>query len=186
MPATRLRIFISSVQKEFASERRDLKAFLLGDAFLKRFVADVFLFEELPARDQRADDLYLAEVEACDIYIGIFGNEYGHEDADGLSPTEREYLHATKLRRTRLIFVWGQEDKTRSAKMKNLIRRASAELVRRRVADMPSLNAEVYASLVDVRLAMPRSMFSLPVRSTTRRTPRNSANWAASLCSRPA
>ena len=149
MPATRLRIFISSVQKEFASERRDLKAFLLGDAFLKRFVADVFLFEELPARDQRADDLYLAEVEACDIYIGIFGNEYGHEDADGLSPTEREYLHATKLRRTRLIFVWGQEDKTRSAKMKNLIRRASAELVRRRVADMPSLNAEVYASLVD-------------------------------------
>ena len=149
MPATRLRIFISSVQKEFSSERRDLKAFLLGDAFLKRFVADVFLFEELPARDQRADDLYLAEVEACDIYIGIFGNEYGHEDADGLSPTEREYLHATKLRRTRLIFVWGQEDKTRSAKMKNLIRRASAELVRRRVADMPSLNAEVYASLVD-------------------------------------
>ncbi|TSA35897.1 MAG: DUF4062 domain-containing protein [Verrucomicrobiaceae bacterium] len=149
MPATRLRIFISSVQKEFASERRDLKAFLLGDAFLKRFVADVFLFEELPARDQRADDLYLAEVEACDIYIGIFGNEYGHEDAGGLSPTEREYLHATKLRRTRLIFVWGQEDMTRSAKMKNLVRRASAELVRRRVADMPSLNAEVYASLVD-------------------------------------
>ena len=162
MPATRLRIFISSVQKEFASERRDLKAFLLGDAFLKRFVADVFLFEELPARDQRADDLYLAEVEACDIYIGIFGNEYGHEDADGLSPTEREYLHATKLRRTRLIFVWGQEDKTRSPKMKHLIRRASAELVRRRVADMPALTAEVYASLVDYldrRGAFKRSPF---------------------------
>ncbi len=149
MPATRLRIFISSVQKEFSDARRDLKAFLLGDAFLKRFVAEVFLFEELPAQDQRADDLYLSEVEACDIYIGILGNEYGQEDAEGLSPTEREYLHATKLRRTRLIFVWGQEDKTRSAKMKNLIRRASAELVRRRVADMPSLNAEVYASLVD-------------------------------------
>ena len=28
MPATRLRIFISSVQKEFAQQRLDLKAFL--------------------------------------------------------------------------------------------------------------------------------------------------------------
>ncbi len=149
MPATRLRIFISSVQNEFASQRRDLKAFLLGDAFLKRFVADVFLFEELPAQDQRADDLYLGEVEASDIYLGIFGDEYGHQDADGLSPTEHEYLHATKMRRTRLIYVWGQDDKARSPKMRNLIRRASAELVRRRVADMPSLNSEVYASLVD-------------------------------------
>lgn len=57
MPATRLRIFVSSVQKEFAALRRDLKAFLLGDAFLRRFVAEVFLFEDLPASDQRADHL---------------------------------------------------------------------------------------------------------------------------------
>lgn len=55
MTITRKRIFISSVQKEFAQVRRDLKAFLLGDAVLRRFVSDVFLFEELPARDQRAD-----------------------------------------------------------------------------------------------------------------------------------
>ena len=32
MPATRLRIFVSSVQKEFEPLRHDLKAFLLGDA----------------------------------------------------------------------------------------------------------------------------------------------------------
>jgi hypothetical protein len=49
MTTTRKRIFISSVQKEFAQVRRDLKAFLLGDAVLRRFVSDVFLFEELPA-----------------------------------------------------------------------------------------------------------------------------------------
>ena len=35
MAATRLRIFISSVQKEFARQRHDLKAFLLGDAVLR-------------------------------------------------------------------------------------------------------------------------------------------------------
>ena len=71
MPATRLKIFISSVQKEFARLRRDLKAFLLGDAVLRRFVSEVFLFEDLPARDQRADAVYLQEVERCDIYLGI-------------------------------------------------------------------------------------------------------------------
>ncbi len=50
MPATRLKIFISSVQKEFQDIRRDLKAFLLGDAVLRRFISEVFLFEELLKR----------------------------------------------------------------------------------------------------------------------------------------
>lgn len=45
----RYKIFISSVQKEFQDIRRDLKAFLIGDAVLRRFISDVFLFEELPA-----------------------------------------------------------------------------------------------------------------------------------------
>ena len=49
-----LRIFISSVQKEFAEERGALKAYLLGDALLNRFF-DVFLFEDLPASDRRAE-----------------------------------------------------------------------------------------------------------------------------------
>ena len=105
MPATRLRIFLSSVQGEFAQVRRDLKAFLLGDAVLRRFVADVFLFEDLPARDQRADAAYLEQVERCDVYLGLFGYEYGSHDGAGVSPTEREYDHATQRRKTRLVFV---------------------------------------------------------------------------------
>ncbi len=70
MPATRLKIFISSVQEEFHDIRRDLKAFLLGDAVLRRFISEVFLFEKLPAKDRRADQVYLEAVEHCDIYIG--------------------------------------------------------------------------------------------------------------------
>jgi hypothetical protein len=149
MAATRLRIFISSVQKEFETLRRDLKAFLLGDAALRRFVSEVFLFEELPASDQRADEVYLSEVQRCDIYLGIFGYEYGNEDAQGISPTEHEYACATTHRKTRLIYVWGTDETRRAPKMKKLIRRASAELVRRRVDDTNALNSEVYASLVD-------------------------------------
>src|SRR3990172_10100299 len=148
MPATRLKIFISSVQKEFAQIRQDLKAFLLGDAFLHRFVSEVFLFEELPAKDRRADQVYLEEVERCDIYLGIFGYEYGYEDDNGVSPTEHEYNHATRLKKTRLIYVWGTDEKKRAPKMRQLVSKASSQLIRRRVDDVSALTSEVYASLV--------------------------------------
>lgn len=146
---TRLRIFISSVQKEFAQQRLNLKAFLLGDAVLRRFVAEVFLFEELPASDRRADQVYLDEVKRCDIYLGIFGYEYGFEDQDGVSPTEHEFDHATRYDKPRLIYVWGTEDKKRTPKMQALVRKASGELIRRRVDDMSALTAEVYSSMVE-------------------------------------
>jgi hypothetical protein len=47
-------IFISSVQKELAEERRAVKAFVEGDPLLRRYFT-VFLFEDLPASDRRAD-----------------------------------------------------------------------------------------------------------------------------------
>ena len=149
MAAARLKIFISSVQSEFKQIRQDLKAFLMGDAFLHRFVADVFLFEELPAKDRRSDEVYLAEVKRCDIYLGIFGYEYGGEDQDGVSSTEHEYNHATKHRKTRLIYVWGVDEKKRSPKMQKLVSRASAEVIRRRIDNVNALTSAVYASLVD-------------------------------------
>jgi ATP-dependent DNA helicase RecG len=149
MPATRLKIFISSVQKEFQQIRQDLKSFLLGDAVLRRFVSEVFLFEDLPAGDRRADEVYLDEVQRCDVYLGIFGNDYGAEDKEGVSSTEREFLCATQHHKTRLIYVWGMDDKNRSAKMLKLIHRAGHELIRRRVADVSALTSEVYASLVE-------------------------------------
>jgi hypothetical protein len=149
MAATRLKIFISSVQKEFAQVRQDLKAFLLGDAVLQRFISEVFLFEDLPAKDRRVDEVYLKEVERCDIYLGLFGYEYGYEDQNGVSPTEHEYDHATGHKKTRLIYVWGSEEKKRAPKMRHLVSKASGQLVRRRVEDASALTAEVYASLVD-------------------------------------
>jgi hypothetical protein len=149
MAAARLKIFISSVQSEFKQIRQDLKAFLMGDAFLHRFVADVFLFEELPAKDRRSDEVYLDEVKRCDIYLGIFGYEYGGEDQSGVSPTEQEYNHATKHRKTRLIYVWGADEKRRSPKMQKLVSRASAEVIRRRIDNVNALTSAVYASLVD-------------------------------------
>ena len=81
---TPLRIFISSVQTEFAQERAALRDYLRGDPLMRRFF-EVFLFEEVPASDHRPDALYLDEVERCELYVGLFGNEYGTEDEeDGL------------------------------------------------------------------------------------------------------
>ena len=37
-----------------------------------------------------AQQVYLREVEMADIYMGLYGNQYGYQDAEGVSPTERE------------------------------------------------------------------------------------------------
>ena len=66
-----MKIFISSVQKEFAMERKALTGYLSGDPMLHRFF-EYFLFEDQPAVNQRPDQCYLDEVDRCDIYLGIF------------------------------------------------------------------------------------------------------------------
>jgi len=86
----RFKVFISSVQREFAAQRQILAEYVRKDALLGKFF-DVFLFEEEPACDVEARNLYLPEVEKSDIYLGILGAQFGNADADGVSPTEREY-----------------------------------------------------------------------------------------------
>ena len=125
-----MKIFISSVQKELVAERKALAGYLAGDPLLRRFF-DYFLFEDQPAADQRADQCYLEEVDRSDIYLGIFGNEYGWEDAEGFSPTHREFNRATETGKSRLIYVKGADDGVRHPKMRALINEAGASLIRR-------------------------------------------------------
>jgi len=143
-----MRIFISSVQKEMSVERRAVNDFIESDPLLRRFFT-VFLFENLPASDQRADSVYLAEVDRCDLYLGLFGNDYGFEDSKGLSPTEREFDRATVQGKPRLIFVKGSDEINRHPKMQALIHKAGNQLIRRRFANVSELNAAIYASLVN-------------------------------------
>ena len=60
------RIFISSVQSEFARERKSLAKYIREDALLGDFF-DVFLFEEQPAKNRTAKSVFLEEVAACDV-----------------------------------------------------------------------------------------------------------------------
>ena len=143
-----LRIFISSVQKEFAAERRAIRSFVGSDPLLSRFF-EVFLFEDVPASNRRADEVYLTEVDRCDVYLGLFGNDYGFEDAEGVSPTEREFDRATAEGKTRLVFVKGTDDRARHPKMQALVRKAGAQLIRRRFSGIPELTTALDASLVE-------------------------------------
>ena len=144
---TRHPLFFSSVQKEFAAERLALRDFLQGDPLLRRFFEPV-LFEDLPASDRRADELYLGLVDQCELYVGLFGSEYGSVDSEGLSPTEREFQRAGERGKTRLIFLKAADDTSRDPRMLALIRQAETSLVRRRFATSAELIAGLYAALV--------------------------------------
>ena len=139
------RIFISSVQREFAKERKALASYIRQDAILGKFF-EVFLFEEVPAQERKADGVYLSEVDECDIYLGIFGHAYGNVDSSGVSATEREYQRAAKKHKPRICFVdksIGDTDPRQAA----FLSRVNADVVRRGFVGYDDLRTAVYAAL---------------------------------------
>ena len=142
-----IRVFISSVQSEFATERRALAAFLRSDALLGKFF-ETFIFEELPATDRRANKMYLDEVRRSDIYIGLIGQEYGREDKEGVSPTEREFEHATLHHKVRYIFLTRHNSSERHPKASAFRKKIDTSLVRKTFSGQTDLIRQVYHSLV--------------------------------------
>ena len=141
----KFRIFISSVQSEFASERRRLCDYIRQDALLGRLFVP-FLFEDLPAEDQNAREAYLSEAARSEVYVGLFGERYGFEDEEGVSPTEREFDAATQHTRYRLVFI--KQVAERHPKEQNLIDKAEQAVVRKAFNSYEQLQMAVYAALV--------------------------------------
>lgn len=143
-----IKVFISSVQAEFAEERRSLFDYIQTDSLLGRFFVP-FIFENEPAGNMKAQAVYLNEVAECDIYLGLFGCRYGYEDAEGISPTEREYDLATLEHKHRLIFITRLEGRRkRHPKQAALIEKAERSVVRKAFSDFEELRSAVYDSLV--------------------------------------
>ena len=113
------KVFISSVQKEFEQERTALQLYLQDDALLSGFFVP-YLFEADAADGAAPDAIYLDEVVASDIYIGLLGTDYGYEDADGVSPTEREFDLASTEGLSRWIYIKGDHTTQRHDKEKAL------------------------------------------------------------------
>ena len=142
---SKIKIFISSVQSEFEFQRLMLFEYINSDALLGMFF-DVFIFEKIPANSSTVQEVYLKEVEKCDIYIGIFGEKYGYEDEKGISPTEKEFNLATELYKTKFIFI--SENKNRHPKEEKLIEKAEQFVVRKSFNSDIELKTSVYNSLI--------------------------------------
>lgn len=115
----KLRIFVSSVQKELENERIAITELVSSDPFLDRHIKAI-LFEELPASANSAEAAYLMALRSCDIYIGILGFEYGRKGLDGFSATHREYIEAKRLGMPTFFFIKGDntQDARRDEEMK--------------------------------------------------------------------
>ncbi|RHJ82340.1 DUF4062 domain-containing protein [Parabacteroides sp. AM08-6] len=143
----RIKIFISSVQSEFIEERAMLCHYIRTDVLLGKFF-EPFIFEEVPANEYSTSHVFLKEVELCDIYLGLYGNLYGYEDEEGVSPTEREYDLASALHKSRLIYIKSVDEEKRHPKETALIKKAEQDIVRKTFVDIDGLRTSVYASLI--------------------------------------
>ena len=144
---TPTRIFIGGAQREFARERAHLCGYLRGDPLMRRFF-EVLVPEPDPTRDGLPGAARRDAVEHCDIYVGLFGTDYGIEDDAGISPVEREFDQAVAFGKHRLIFVKGAEEAERRPGMGALIDKAQAGIARRRFTTPAELVAGLYAALL--------------------------------------
>ena len=141
------RIFISSVQREFARERKALADYIRRDALFGRFF-EVFIFEETPAASDSAQKVYLGEAKDCDVYLGLIGAKYGNVDEKGISPTEREYDAASSASRHVLVFVREGSASNREQKEAAFLRKVESERVRRSFRTIRDLRETLAVSLV--------------------------------------
>ncbi len=140
------KIFISSVQGEFQSERRLIAEYIRHDALLSIYF-EPFLFEELPAQDKSAQAAYLEQAAKSEIYLLLIGARYGYQDEEGTSPTEREYDTATAHHAYRIAFIKSiaqRDDKEDAFK-----RRIDHDVIRNVFNSYEELQSGVYASLVE-------------------------------------
>src|SRR5262245_12681678 len=97
-------IYLSSTYEDLKEYRRVVYEALLKSGY------QVNAMEDYTAADQRPVDRCLKDVEAADIYLGIFGFFYGYippgdQNPSGLSITEIELRHAESLQKPCLIFL---------------------------------------------------------------------------------
>src|SRR5258708_8258664 len=97
-------VFISSTYEDLVDYRAAAR-----DAALSCKCFPVMM-EYWPAMDKKAVQECMAEIDGCDIYVGLYAHRYGHcpEDSD-LSITELEFDRATQKGLKRLCFLLSEQ-----------------------------------------------------------------------------
>lgn len=145
------KIFVSSVQKEFGEERKAVKQFIEGNKLLNRYF-EVFLFEDLPAMSKGAERTYIKKASESDVLILLIGKEYGNVGADGLSPTEKEFLQAVEKKSCVLAYIKNATDSQRDARVINLINRIKdpkSGFIYKPFTNLTELEDGIYSSLIE-------------------------------------
>ena len=118
---SKIKIFVSSVQKELENERVAISSLITTDPFLMQHCEPVlFEYEPIPYRKQSKP--YLKALADCKIYLVLIFRDYGNLDGK-FSATHHEYRHAQKLKLPTLIFIKGPNnvDSERAAQTKEFI-----------------------------------------------------------------
>ena len=114
----RLKVFVSSVQKELQEERAAIGSLLTTDPFLNQ-CAVPRIFEKYPAPLRPNPQAYLQLLQTCHVYLLVLANEYGVIRENGLSATHQEYRHAQKLGLPTLVCVKSGKESLREDKVRD-------------------------------------------------------------------
>lgn len=92
----KIRVFISSVQRELEAERQAVKRLLTLDPSLGEYFTPI-LYEHQPASNRKATEECVDLVESCQVFILIVGRTAGFM-VDDKSITHLEFARAARLR----------------------------------------------------------------------------------------
>lgn len=139
----KFKVFISSVQAEFASERIRIFDFIRNDALMGQYF-EPFIFERIPSQDRNPKQLYLEEAAKSQVYLLFLGQQYGNAQPDELSPTEQEYKAAGEGNAYRIAFIKELDNQPRDSREEQFFRNK----VQRELSYRPFANPAVLESLV--------------------------------------
>ena len=142
----KLRIFVSSAQKELADERRAVKTLVTSDPFLDEHCTPI-LYEDEPSMLKAAPQGYLNDLAKCQFYLVIIGSEYGKR-FKGLSATHHEYHFARGKDMPVLVCVRGDNKVEWDAAAEDFINEIRDDGHKyHRFSDLRELQRTVLASL---------------------------------------
>jgi predicted HTH transcriptional regulator len=143
----KLRLFVSSVQKELEDERLIVQNLVNTDPFLSAHCVPL-LYEFEPASPDKALEGCLKSLDECQVYVLLVGVQYGGP-AGKLSITHREYRRAKERRLPVLAFIKGDRGVKREEDTARLLRELDQNGFKyKRFGNVIELQKEVRAALV--------------------------------------
>ena len=178
------RIFISSVQREFAKERKALAEYVRKDAILGRFF-DVFLFEEVPAQERKADGVYKGYIEKsgtgdmiakCASW-GVPAPEWYEDDPDDFRVVLKRPVSETNVEKT-MVKTRG-ETGVKSSVKSSVKKLSSAEKIVAYLRTTPTASAHELSIVVNLTVrAVEKNLRALRESGRLRRVgPDKGGHW---------